>query len=165
MDFEEFLAVRHGGEEGGVLPICACYLLDSRQGRSSASLGSFLTVAFLPSPFNMVGRRPLPPVALATAYSGQRLMVFYNLLADMPIWRPSSYGAACSRPLVPSGVVPGDEDGGCAELWKNLTGEGAGSNCVHKYFLRVLCVKCKGMVVILVFLDALSVICTGADYE
>lgn len=165
MDFEEFLAVCHGGKERGVLPICACFLLDSRQGRSSASLGSFLTVAFLPSPFNLVGGRPLPPVALASAYSGQRLMVFYNLLAVMPIWRPTSYGAACSRPLVPSGVVPGDEEGGCAVLWKNLTGEGAGPNCALKYFLRVLCAKCNGMVVIFRFLDALSVICTGVDYK
>ena len=44
--FEKFLAVRHGGEKGGVLPIRACSLLDLRQGRSSASLGSLCIVLY-----------------------------------------------------------------------------------------------------------------------
>ena len=119
--------------------------------------------AHLASLFSMVGWRPLPPAMLATAFSGQCLKVLFNLLAIMPFWRPSSFGAASSRPLVPSGVVPGDEDGGCSELWIDHTGEGAGPNCFHKFLFRVLGAKFRDMVVIFRFLESLSVKCTGVD--
>ena len=164
VDLGSFPSICHGDKGRGVSRRCALLLLDSHQGSSNASLGSFLTAACSMSLFNTVERRPLPPLASATAASGRRPKDIFNLQAVMPLRRPLSEGAASSRLPVPSGVVPGDVEVGCIELWMRRTGEGAGPNCIPQNLLRVLCASCKGLSVISIFLYALSVKCTNVDF-
>lgn len=158
-------AARLGDEGRGESRMCALLLLDLHQGSSCASPGSFLTATNLSSLFKMVERRPLPPSTSATVVSGRRHKDIFNLQASMPLRRPFSCGAVCSRLPVPSGVVPGDVEVDCPELriCRTGDGEGAGPNCVPLFFFRVLDAFCKGLNVIFIFLVALSVFCTSAD--
>lgn len=162
-DFVVALATRLGDEGKGKHRVCVRMRLDSHQGSSSAYPGSALTAAFFSSSSIMVEGRPLPPSTSVMVSSGRRPKVIFNLQAVMPLRRPLSYGAAGSRLPVPSGVVPGDVEVGCIELWISHTGEGAGSNCVPLILLRVLGASCKGWCVISTFPVALSVKCTSVD--
>ena len=162
VDLDGFLLAHLGGEEKRVHSVHTGSPLGLHQGRSADSLGRFLTVASCRRRSSWsIG--DLSHLWRRLRLSGWRLKDFFNLLAAMPFRRPSSYGAVCSRPLVPSGMFPGDEDGDCPELWKIRAGDGAGSNCFSKFLLRVLCAICRGMDVILNFLEALSVNCSGVD--
>jgi len=156
------LLARHGGEDGGGSGAAGGCWPDLQLGSSRASPGSFFTAAFSPAYLKVDGR-PLPPLALATeAFPGRRPMVLDNLQAATPLWRPYGYSAVGSRLPVPSGIVPGDGEVGCAGL-KNRGGAGAGPDCFSKFSSEVLGANCKGWVVTLYFLEALSVKCNPTD--
>jgi hypothetical protein len=111
--------------------------------------------AISPSFFG-VERRPLPPLALATGITGQRLMDFFNLQAQMPLRRPFSDDAVGSRLSSPSGSVPGGVEVACVVLI--CDGGGAGPDRFSNFLSEVLCAKCKGLTVISRFCRALFVI-------
>ena len=164
VDWGLFVVSHVGIESKDVPRIHVFLLLDEHQGRSFSSPGRFLTAAFCSSSFSMVGWRPLPPSSSASAWLRRRRSKdSINLQADMPQRRPSGSGVVCSRLPAPSGCVPGGIEADCAELCDCHTGQGAGPDCVPHYFLRVRCAICKGLVVIFIFLKALSVICTSVD--
>lgn len=163
VDWGLFAASHSGNESKEVPRVHVFLLLDEHQGRSFSSPGRFLTAAFCSSSFSMVGWQPLPPSSSASASSGRRSKDLINLQAAMPQRRPSGSGVVCSRLLAPSGCVPGGVEADCAELRVRHTGEGAGPGCVPHYLLRVFCAICKGLVVIFIFLSALSVRCTSVD--
>jgi hypothetical protein len=96
---------RHGGENGRGFCTCDCCCSDLLLGSSGDSTRRFITAAISPSSLQ-IERRSLQPLASATVYSDQRLQVFFNLQAAMPLWKPYGYSAVCSRLPVPSGLVP-----------------------------------------------------------
>jgi len=149
---------RRGDVEEGKLSDFCCCVLGLRQGSTEAALGSASTVAWLWLPSSMVEGRPLPPLSPVAASSGRRLKEINNLQASMPSRRPLYSGTASSRRSVPSGSVPGDMAVGCAAM-RLHGGEGAGPDCVFGFRSRVLCAKCKGLVLFSYFLVALIVIC------
>ena len=147
------------GEEGLALLCCSgceeeCWLFDSEALRGSsltASCGDhqrrrFCVVVIL----DLRGRSVLRCC--------MRCSVF-NLQARVPMRRPSSSSmAAFIVVLAPSGFVPGGgADGHHVELFVEHGGEGL--NCVPLYFLEVLFVKDKGLVVISFYLEVLDVNC------
>jgi hypothetical protein len=144
-------SARHGDEEEGGFEDLGCWRLDLQQGSRDASPGSSLTTADPPLFFQVDGR-PLPPLASVTAASsGRRQVVHFNLQAIMLFRRPLGSSAACSRFLVPSGVVPGDMEVGGAGLQTRCGGEGAGLDCFFSISFEVLSAKCQGVFVILCF--------------
>jgi len=118
-----------GGADLGLVPVAcrgddnkeisrgyAFLLLDAHQGRSYASPGSFLTAAFLSSPFKMVEWRTAPSSSSATASSGRRFKDIFYLLAVMSFWRPFGFDVVGSLLFAPSGLVPGGAEDGFIEL-------------------------------------------------
>ena len=69
--------------------------------------------------------------------------------------------AVCSPVIVPSGFVPGDDDGDCAAA-SSCGGEGAGLDCVSYFHLEVLCANCRDLVVFFFFFQSLNVKCNSA---
>lgn len=161
--FKSSLLARRGDEDDGDLYAPASRRLDLQQGSMCASLGRFLTAA-VPSSFTKVEGRPLLPRALVTVgSSSRRHQVLINHQVAMPLRRPSVFGAACSRLLVPSGLVPGDVEVGCAQPC--CGGEGAGPDCFSNSSSRVPGANCKGLVVIFGFLEAILVSCISTAYN
>jgi hypothetical protein len=155
---------RRGGEGSGTLDASGCWWSILPQGSSAASLWRFITPASFSLSSLMVERRPLQPTASVTVISGRRTKVFINLQAVMPLQRPFGFGAVSSRLLVPSGFVPGDVEVDCVE--PNHGGVGAGLDRFFVVSSKVLCAKCKGLCVFLLFCMALHVICTStAEYS
>jgi hypothetical protein len=160
--WEPSFSSRHGGEEKRGFLAPAWWYSDLQQGSDDASPGRFLTTASPPL-FFMVKRRPLPPQASVTVSSGRHQMVYYNLQAAMPFRRPFGCSAAGSRLHVPSGVVPGYVEVGCAKLQFRHGGEGVGLDCIFQFYFEVLDANCKGVCVFSCVLEALSVRCTSTN--
>jgi hypothetical protein len=154
---------RHGDVEQEGFGASGCRWPDLFQGSSDASPGSFFTMASSPS-FFLVEWRPLPPSASVTvAFPGRRQMEDFNLQALMLHRRPLVTSAAGSHLSVPSGIVPGDVEAGCAELQSRLGGEGAGPDCFFLFSSKVLSAKCKGLFEISCSSEALSIRCNSTD--
>lgn len=152
---ELLLLARHGGENRKGFQDFGCWKLDLRQGRSCASLGRVITAVFSPSFFRAEWRL-LPPRALATVYSGQRLKDI-NLQAFMPHRRPSGDDVVGSHLSAPSGNVPGGVEVGSVEL--SSGGHGAGPDCFLDSVLKVLCANSMGLILVSNFSKALCVKC------
>ena len=140
------VSVRHGGgREGGLVGVG-----DLQLGSMEAAPGSVSMAVDLRLPLNMVERRPLPPLASASATSGRRFKVMLNLLAFVPSWRPFSSAAAGSRYLTPSGFIPSGDVLGGDELLR-CGGDGAGPDSTSPSF-RVRSANCLNLLVIFYFL-------------
>jgi hypothetical protein len=87
-----------------------CWATNMLKGSYEATPRSSSTTARCSLSSQMVGRRPLPPRSLASVHPDRRTLALHNLKAR----RPFSSSIACSRRLVPSGIVPGDVSVGCA---------------------------------------------------
>jgi hypothetical protein len=99
---------------------------------------------------------PFFPLALATARSGQCLQVNY-LQALMPNRRLSGSSAVRSLLAAPSGVIPGDAEGGCAHVPSG--GEGADLIGISKKPSEVVCAYYRDHYVIFTFCKSLLVNC------
>jgi hypothetical protein len=74
--------------------------------------------------------QPFPPLTLMTVSSCLCLMAVFNLHALLPFRRPSSFTAVGSLLTAPSGSVPDDSEGDCADAW--LCGE---EGCILDCFI------------------------------
>jgi hypothetical protein len=117
-----------------------CWATNMLKGSYEATPRSSSTTARCSLSSQMVGRRPLPPRSLASVHPDRRTLALHNLQAR----RPFSSSIACSRRLVPSGIVPGDVSVGCAEELRQ-GGEGARPNCFFQFLSRVLYAKKFGL--------------------
>lgn len=151
-------STRRGGEEVGGFDASSCGLLDLCKGRGEASLGSTSTAALRSLSSQMVERRPLPPLSVASVSSSRRLKALINLRAAMPRRRPLCSSTACSRCTVPSGEVPGDDVVGRAVVLRRGD-KGAGPDCVLHVRSGVLCAKRRDLCVIYYLYLVLHVIC------
>jgi hypothetical protein len=98
----------------------------------------------------MVERRPSQPLSPATVSFDWQMKALSNLQATKPTRRPLCSNSACSWCSVPSGIVLGD--GLLARVAKRgHGGEGAGPNCFPNFTFRVVCAKCRDLVVISLF--------------
>lgn len=139
----------HGGEERrkgvGVLTVRACL----GRGVSAVTTSCTTVVLCRPPIFGAKGRHPVAPWRRLLNLQQRRL--FFD-------------GAAMALCIffISSGLVPGDEDGGCRRFPSLAGGEAVGLDCFSKKVFEVLCVYYQDEVVISIFLEVLIVTCTTA---
>lgn len=152
---------RHGGVEGSGEGGGGSSRSTLQQGRSSASCGRYLTLAKASSVYLMAEWRLLPPLASVTVVSGRCEQIINNL----HLRRPFAVNAVGSPLTVPSGLVPGDGAGDCAEASFH-GGEGAGLDCILYFLAEAFGVNCRGLFAFPFFLKSLSVkCCSTAENE
>jgi hypothetical protein len=107
----------------------------------------------------MVERRPSQPLSPATVSFDWQMKALSNLQATKPTRRPLCSNSACSRCSVPSGSVPGDGVLGRVAM-RGHGGEGAGPDCLS-FTYRVVCAKCRDLIVISLFSTVPFVYCNS----
>jgi hypothetical protein len=152
----------------GTARLCCCDFGPVRR-PLHINLGSDSSTACMSSTL-MAERRLLPHCTPASGardliYFCRRMVLFINLLALVPLWRPFNSDVVCSRCSTPSGHVPGGVAVDHSRmLWQGFGGEGArrspGLDCFLQFCSRVFSAKVRGHVVFSFISEVLHVICT-----